>query len=106
MPPTSIRPPASRVTAQAAGGSIRARRRDRVQAARSVISVVPEGRAANHALQQAWMRQMADATIGAVAETHRMHRGQIARLAFCQKAVADRRDQCIGYGMSGARAAD
>ena len=52
------------------------------------------------------MRQMADAAVGAVAETYRMHRRQIARLAFGQKAVADRRDQCVGHGMSGAGAAD
>ena len=35
-----------------------------------------------------------------------MHRGQIARLAFGQKALGDRRDQCVGHGMSGAGAAD
>ena len=52
------------------------------------------------------MRQMADATVGAVAETDRMHRGQIARLAFCQEALGDRRDQCIGHRMPGAGAAD
>ncbi len=36
----------------------------------------------------------------------RMHRGQIARLALGQKALGDRRDQCVGHGMSGAGAAD
>ena len=63
-------------------------------------------RAADHALQQAGMRQMADAAVGAVAEPHRMHRGQIARLAFGQKAPGDRRDQRVGHGMSGAGTAD
>ena len=63
-------------------------------------------RAADHALEQAGMRQMADTAIGAVAETHRMHRGQIAWLAFGQKAFGDRRDQGVGHRMSGARAAD
>ena len=52
------------------------------------------------------MREMADAAVGAVAETDRMHRGQIARLAFGQKALADRRDQRVRHGMSGAGAAD
>ena len=48
-------------------------------------------RAGDHALQQAGMGEMADAAVGAVAEADRMHRGQIARLAFGQKALADRR---------------
>ena len=52
------------------------------------------------------MGQMADAAVGAVAEPHGMHRGQIARLAFGQKALGDRRDQRVGHGMSGAGTAD
>jgi hypothetical protein len=55
---------------------------------------------------QTGMSQMADAAAGAVAEPHRMHRGQIAWFAFGQEAPGDRRDQRIGHGMPGARASD
>jgi hypothetical protein len=52
------------------------------------------------------MRDMVDANIAAITETDRMHRGQVARLAFGQKTFGDRRDQSVGHGMSGAGAAD
>ena len=63
-------------------------------------------RAADHALEQAGMRQMPDAAAGAVAEADRMHGGEIARLALAEKAFGDGRDECVGNRMPGAGTAD
>ncbi len=52
------------------------------------------------------MRKMADAAFGAVAETDRVHRRQIARLALGEKALGDGGDQRIRHRMSGAGTAD
>ena len=52
------------------------------------------------------MRKVADAALGTVAEADRVHRGEIARLAFAQEPFGDGRDQRVGNGVSGAGAAD
>ena len=62
--------------------------------------------AADDALEQAGMGEMADAAIGAVAEADRMHGGEIAWAPFRLEALADGADQGVRHGVAGAGAAD
>ena len=66
---------------------------------------VDEG-AADDALQEAVVSEMAGAEVAAVAEPDRVDRGDAARLAGREEAAFDRGHQRLRHGVAAARAAD